>query len=1111
MVFQYSSRDEVLSSSSESKATPRFGSLASPTSYRPSYSGGTYRSIGIRRDMPSSSSYSSRWLNKETLPKETAEPKKSPVKLASSDVKSSKSAPIASASSLLTNKTKTTTKEAPSLARPSVTLAKARIRDLNSASSTYSAPKSRDPSPCDPAKDRYTSTSGYVSSSYNKLYPRSSNKLQVNSISNSRPALRSTNSAVSYLNGTDVGGKYRQNIDFNEKLTKTSSDERSPVSEAANGTAITAQVTAPVTVSLTPSSSSSSAISSDSGENSDSGELSTEMVEVTVVTRATSPNLCPSSVTSFSRCRRVEIAKTIEKTIKRPKRSQHKTADKEIQSDRMDDTSKYSRYSSSTRSTTPWPSYMEKRFGTMSYARYNSGTNMTSVSKYSSTKNEKDSNENSPEKSIETDKTPSKSSRESSLSKSPSISRSNSLKTASKSDKSKSKSPPSVPSAKSTSASPPKQKVYTNKALPPQPPKLESPTKVISVTAPATPASLSPPTTSGTGCSKWANKDSFKDKSALRKSALNVGQTDRPRKARSSSACTENEECNSSSSSSSKKAQQKPATQMLYTRADRSPSVGSETSYSSGGNAADDMMKKLKISPHPIPTMASSASPPMMTEASAVATSSPVNECVTHTNSNMMTYDTAKTQQNIGAVQPSGDSSHTSSGDSCTKLDNAKSSTIVNRVLGPVVKMFKNKTNPSGDSQSNSDHDSANSTNESHKQDTSLLNRTPNTSSAAKLVSSNNYLADESNSWVDSTVNEQTTDTQFDRFQSNQSYNMKSPNANTVSWWFNNEPENDFTVAEDITLNQSDDETIRIDDNNNNGRIDAFNDHQTNQSIPWWMVDETPTATVPTDRSDANKKYRITHIQSGERAWWLGDDDTEESVNDILEAAAATAQHDNNYDNENDDDNNNNSVAKFTLKLKKIETGERSWWFCEENQDADPNESVKHTASSCSNGNNGKEENPDIDFWATINESLEADKRHTSNPRADAMRQHQNDKPCGNGPHYDINANYIPLGDRASPEGLEDFNNNSDKFDTANMEFYFKKLFISKHQNIDEVLGAPCHALSPIRVGNDDDEPFQEILPTQVRIHDGTAKTIHLTTERYDFHWLFFYRKARFS
>lgn len=1040
----------MISSSSDPKPTPRFGSLSSPSSYRPSYSGGTYRSIGIRRDTPTTPSYSSRWLNKEVTTKETAEPKKSPAKAVSNDTtkstdsKLAKNGQVGTSSSVL-NKTKPKeTSSTPS--RPSVTLAKVRIRDTNSTSSSYSVPKSRDPSPSEPAKDRYTSSSGYVSSSYSKLYPRTSNKLQVNSFNN-RSSLNSTSPAVSYLNGSDVGGRYRQNTDNDEKPKKISTAESSPTKETATTTT-----------------------GSDSSESQ--SESSVEMIEVTVVTRATSPNLCPSTTaTTFSRCRRAEFAKTIEKTIKRPKRKPN-SEDKEMQSDRMDDTSKYSRFSGS-RSTSPWPSsYMENKYSSMSYSRFNSGSSTTSMPKYSpTTKSERESTESPQEKSVEKsverspEKSPSKSSRESSVSsKSPSISRSNSIKSVSKSEKSKSKSPPvpSPSSSKSTSTSPSKSaKVYNNKTLPPQPPKLESPTKVISVSSSASTTSSANATSS-----KWANKD-------FRKSALNVGQTDRPRKARTSSASTDNEDSN-------KKTQQKPASnQISYTRSDRSPSVSSETSYSSGGNA-EDMTKnfmKLKISPPPTTATAKATTTAIETAAASAATAAAaaVNSTeMMHLNSDMMTYD-MKSQPNDAAVQIK-DSPH--SNDSCTKIDNTKT-TIVNRVLAPVVNLFKSKPQHLGESQSGSDHESAISTNDSIKPDTlneSVLNRTTTTitSNGTKLVSSNNYLADES-SWLNSTLNEQTTDTQFDKFQSSPPINMKAQlrhvdSSNQVSWWFQ-DTENDDTIAEDITLNQSDSETTQI------NRVDVVDSSQTNPTFPWWMQDE---ATTTTSQSDLNQKYRITHNRSGERAWWL-DEDTEESVNDILEAA----------------ENENDSAAKFTFKIKKIESGERAWWLCEENKDTMTTETVDHTIID----DTIKEEGSiDVDFWASINESLEAD-RIKQKAAKDEMRK-LNEQRLRDSYQYDINANYISLGARASPEGLEDYNNNTDEnrlspydnVDASNVLSNFKKLFISKHQNIDEVLGAPCHALSPIRI--DADEPFEEILPSQVRIHDGTAQKLHMTSER---------------
>ncbi|XP_050517614.1 uncharacterized protein LOC114335223 isoform X2 [Diabrotica virgifera virgifera] len=87
-----------------------------------------------------------------------------------------------------------------------------------------------------------------------------------------------------------------------------------------------------------------------------------EMVTVTVVTRGTSPTQM-SQPNSFLRSRRVDIAKTVEKQVTRPKRPVHTMVDKEIQSDRMDDSTKMSRFVGASRiSSTPWSSFLDMKF-----------------------------------------------------------------------------------------------------------------------------------------------------------------------------------------------------------------------------------------------------------------------------------------------------------------------------------------------------------------------------------------------------------------------------------------------------------------------------------------------------------------------------------------------------------------------------------------------------------------------------------------------------------------------------------------------------------------------------------------------------------------------------
>ncbi|XP_057672689.1 FH1/FH2 domain-containing protein 1 isoform X3 [Diorhabda carinulata] len=87
-----------------------------------------------------------------------------------------------------------------------------------------------------------------------------------------------------------------------------------------------------------------------------------EMVTITVITRSTSPTQM-SQPNNFLRSRRLEIAKTVEKQITRPKKPIHTMVDKEIQSDRLDDSTKMSRFVGASRiSSTPWSSFLDMKF-----------------------------------------------------------------------------------------------------------------------------------------------------------------------------------------------------------------------------------------------------------------------------------------------------------------------------------------------------------------------------------------------------------------------------------------------------------------------------------------------------------------------------------------------------------------------------------------------------------------------------------------------------------------------------------------------------------------------------------------------------------------------------
>lgn len=92
----------------------------------------------------------------------------------------------------------------------------------------------------------------------------------------------------------------------------------------------------------------------------------------------------------------------------------------------------------------------------------------------------------------------------------------------------------------------------------------------------------------------------------------------------------------------------------------------------------------------------------------------------------------------------------------------------------------------------------------------------------------------------------------------------------------------------------------------------------------------------------------------------------------------------------------------------------------------------------------------------------------------------------------------IPLGDRASPEGLEmprEEEGRESPYDNVPRRHNINKrpsqLFISKHTNIDEILGGSTQMWSPIidKLYGYEDGKCQEIDARQVIIHEGTQKT----------------------
>lgn len=311
--------------------------------------------------------------------------------------------------------------------------------------------------------------------------------------------------------------------------------------------------------------------------------------------------------------------------------------------------------------------------------------------------------------------------------------------------------------------------------------------------------------------------------------------------------------------------------------------------------------------------------------------------------------------------------------------------------------------------------------------------------------------------------------------------NMKNKlrhiDSGELPWWLTET--DDVTMADDITLNQSETEPdVSLVEGgsewlaNTSGGAGAgaagvdnvwqmHNDDNTmylSPSIEAKLAE--PTAPL----------YKISHIKSGERAWWM--DDNNNTVNsDSKDELPYVA-----------DVELANSVAPHSLA---IETDERSSYMMS-SDDSRWKYPIKYV--------NMQDQDLEQPWWMKTEESSEV---------APPIIENRQSVKSPFNPINNIEYDPMPLGDRASPEGLEDLHSKhrlsaSYSFPVANEPSApknIKKLYISRFENVDDLLGGSCHTLSPMLLDRFSGDVFEEITPAQVRIHDSTPKFIHRMTD----------------
>lgn len=978
-------------------------------------------------------------------------------------------------------------------------------RDPSPVATYLAGRSSREPSPA----DRYSlGSNGYASSTYtSRLHPRRSESANYDSpkFQNGTTAAstisRSAGAALSYMTASDATARCvsQRTKRAERKQKEREASEEQSVSECD-------------TTSSEPNST----------------------IQVSVVSRGTSPNPpLTSSSSTYVRSRRTEVAKTIEKTINRSTKKPE-CVDKEIQSDRMDDTTKYSRFSSSR--VSPWSTYTESKYtssSTSQYSRYTNGsTGGSTSSKYNSSKSEPES--------VDTKSSPTKSKENSQQApKAVALSRSGSVKTSSSSSSNSSissKSEKSKSSSESKSKTPPKQILVpkqktpdssSGRSLPPQAPKSESPAKTVS---------------SSTSSFKWTNKD-------FRKSALNVGPTDRPRKSGRTSSIERDHDDSVEKSPS-----------LILLRSDRSTSNCSEVSTTSVASTTNTSQSEDDVNNTGIAANTDTDTNLMQKQKK---TSPSQNSLLLSTSG--VVDDLPTLSKGVGRQLND------------VKTGEAKSFLI--RALEPVTNLFKSKSSlhlrkhaPNGEDNFNARaDDNSTSISESLSKDTeSLYSATAATNQSKQTADETDY--HDPNIWMNNINNQTKISTENPDFGDNMKHKLRHIDSGEIAWWMNDngeenddyeEGDNDDTLADDdLTLNQSEmsdkvdltavkltpppDAVFKIrriesgekawwlggedssskDESNSCKKKNSINSDSVTMSVKpklkichvqsgeraWWMSDTNAEDSVNSGEiknTDSSKNIRNMNdniagrkSESSERAWWLNDDessghkDTDDKPimnksytisrdNDDSNGGAKSVRrsHENSTDSSSKKSQTNEFKNRFNIR--HVESGEKAWWMQDESGSA--NEIAKTVATS----NESADDDDDNEDDATGFVKKVVDQQQ--------QKQQPTDVKCKS-------ANYDELGDRASPEGLEDTSNKGRISPYDNVpEKNAKSLFISRHTNIDDLLGGSCHPLSPMLLDRfsaattntatvstsaslNNRDAYEEISPAQVRIHDATAQ-----------------------
>ncbi|KAL1517895.1 hypothetical protein ABEB36_001599 [Hypothenemus hampei] len=797
------------------------------------------------------------------------------------------------------------------------------------------------------------------------------------------------------------------------------------------------------------------------------------METVKICTRGTSPNLSTPAPTNFLRSRRIELAKTIEKTVTRPKTVRENMVDKEIQSDRLDDSTRSSKFAGASRiSATPWTNFLDMKFSSPS------------------NKKEKTVKGESPK----------------------SLSRTSSTKSIASVKSDKDKEPKKAIVSPKSKLTPPKQISTDKKQLPPIP-KSDSSNKSNSF--------HNSPNKDFRKSVLNMNPDGSKKKVGRRSNSASSAESDNADPdatdiSENLTSCKSYHNSNSSSrileknSSENQKSRMSPGSDA---------SLGSTTGLSSSEddtkirkhnsrncaalNTDDNRISK-------IPQSAKHKAEICKNEAEAknflMRALAPVTNLfkVSKQSSQGSQEGNETNELNVDAeekvvwiLDPSSDSTLSTDQQNCQEPRSAK--LVLHRVESNDTNWWDENSDMSTDrSQLQQQSEPANMKYGDIFLKVTEANPSQQSSSSKRISPLKQYGSGEASWWLDSGQNSSPGGQIYSGY--NAEHNMSAPlnksalkhvESGEKPWWLDENAQ----VPDGVTKYSNSHQKLN---------------HVQSEEKPWWF--EENTSEIPRENKEENKSTFIRpNNQSGEVAWWLKKDGTppegikvwspkEESTNQPrirpidsgeapwwLQNDATPPEGIATYPNWSSEQTNSS-------KFRRNDSGNSTWWL-----DSDKSNSDNRNPSEQSGLRLPVEphklrhiDSGEREWWINDDEisaeMVEAKEEVENKPKYAIRHQDSGEKA------WWLQENQEPLGDRASPEGLETPKENEGRLSPYDNVPSFKEsnrksipaLFISKHTNIDDILGGTGQLWSPIMnkiFGYEDD--YRAVDVNEVIIHPG--------------------------